>query len=194
MRADAHRFALPVLLLLSGCALNIGSDSERSDEAAPTAPTLNGCLPLSDSASTLTGRVSLVTLPDQSSLVLTASATVAGTSSSVGFTGADSSCLMQATALPTRPIVNSAALGSGIVARPLGAVTVSAEGDTFLYFSADHADGLASDGFGIANWDASSESFIALSVLWTSDRPSYGSAGGRRGVRVRWPQCALPFG
>jgi Domain of unknown function (DUF4185) len=183
MRVETcHVFALA--LALSGCAVNIGSESERSAAPAPTAPTLNTCLPLADRASTLNGRVSLVTLPDQSSLVVADSATVAGVTSSVGFTNANADCWAQSTALPAQPIVNGGPLGAGIVPRPLASVTSAAQSDAFLYFSADHADGLASDGYGVANWDANSRSFVALSILWTSDRPSYGSAAALVGDEV----------
>ena len=54
----------------------------------------------------------------------------------------------------------------------------------FPVLSADHADGLASDGIGVARWDADGQRFRALSLLWTADRPSYGSAAALVGDQV----------
>jgi hypothetical protein len=172
MRAEVWLFAG---LVLTSCAVNIGNESDSSVAVQP-APALSGCLPLADRVSTLSGRVSQVTLPDDGSLVIADSATVtgAGMESSVGFSSADSACLMLSTALPARPILDVSAISSAGLGRPLAAVTVSS--DAFLYFSDDHNDGLASDGIGVARWDAASGSFLALGLLWTADRPSYGSA------------------
>jgi len=170
MRADASWITS---LLLFGCAVHIGSESEPVPAARPPAPALSGCLPLADRATAVTGRVSWATLPDQSALVVADSATVDGATSSVGFRDAGSACLTGGSPLPARPILDLGALAVGSRGRPLAALVA---GDTFLYFSADHADGLASDGIGIARWDAGRGVFIALSLLWTADRPSYGSA------------------
>src|SRR5450432_781322 len=183
MRAEARVLSA---LAPSRCALNIGGDRQRPAEPAPHPRTPQTCVPLADRVSTLTGRVSLATLPDQSSVVLADSATVDGVQGNVGFSNADPACLLQTTALPARPILNSGALGLGsdLAPRPLAAITIGAQLDTFLYFAADHTGGLASDGYGLAHWDASSGSFMALSVLWTSDRPSYGSAAALVGDEV----------
>ena len=81
-----------------------------------------------------------------------------------------------------RPIIDASALGANVTARPLAAVSVA--NVVFLYFSVGHADGLASDGFGIATYDANGQDFIALPLLWTSDRPSYGSAAALVGDEV----------
>jgi hypothetical protein len=163
---------LALAVLLSGCAINLASDDAPSPAPSATAPALSGCLPLADRASTLTGRLSLVTLPDQSSLVLADSATVNGSESSVGFSNASADCLTQSSALSARPIIDVSALAAGTRARPLGSVSLD---DTFVYFSADHSDELASDGIGIARWDPAAQRFVALFLLWTADRPSYGS-------------------
>jgi hypothetical protein len=169
MRAEIW---LALGVLLPGCAIDIGSDAP-SPAAASTAPALSGCLLLADRASTLSGRLSLVTLPDQSSLALADSATVDGQESSVGFANASSDCLSGSTPLPARPIIDVSALAAGTRARPLAAVSLD---DTFVYFSAEHSDGLGSDGMGVARWDTGAQRFIALTLLWTADRPSYGSA------------------
>lgn len=170
MRAER---GLLLCLLLAGCAVNLESEPEPSPQAQPALPQLTGCLPLADRATTLTGRVSQLTLPDQSSLVLADSAALDAEASSVGFANAAGDCLTGSSALPARPFVDTSALAAGTRAHPLASVTLS---DTFLYFSADHADSLASDGIGVARWSADSGRFVAVSLLWTADRPSYGSA------------------
>jgi hypothetical protein len=87
------------------------------------------------------------------------------------------------TLLAARPIVDCSRLGTALHCRPLGSVHTSIS-DLFLYFSADHEDDLASDGRGIAHWDASAQRFIADSLLWTGDRPDYGSAAALVGDSV----------
>ncbi|MEO8902635.1 MAG: DUF4185 domain-containing protein [Polyangiaceae bacterium] len=172
MRAELWR--VPALALLAGCSVNIGNSSD-----APAAPSpvlaLSGCLPLADRVSTLSGGVSVLTVPEQGTLVVASSATVDGTESSVAFADASGACLTHSTALSARPIIDCSKLGRALHCHPKGSVSTGPN-DVALYFSADHADDLASDGVGIAHWDASAERFIADSLLWTSDPPDYGSA------------------
>jgi hypothetical protein len=167
--------------LLLGCAVNIGQNDGAPPKPSPDAPALHGCLPLADRAAAVTGRVSRLSLPDQSSLVLADSASVDGVASSVGFANAQPDCLSASTPLSARPIIDVSALGLSSVARPLAAVSGS---ETFLYFSAQHGDGFASDGIGVARWDAENQRFAALALLWTADRPSYGSAAALVGDQV----------
>ena len=181
MRADARSVvALALSFSLSSCAVNLSSEGEPP-QPARVVPQLSGCLPLADRASAVTGRVSWVTLPDRSSLVVADSATLGGETSSVGFANAASDCLAQSEPLATRPIIDITPVSTTSRARPLGSLTIT---DTFLYFSADHADGLGSDGIGVARWDAASERFTAQALLWTADRPSYGSAAALVGDEV----------
>jgi len=164
--------------LLLGCAVNIGQNDDGPSKPSSDVPALHGCLPLADRAAAVTGRISELSLPDQSTLVLADSANVDGVVSSVGFANALPDCLSASTPLSARPIVDLSALGVASVALPLAAVSGS---ETFLYFSAQHSDGFASDGIGVARWNAENQRFDALALLWTADRPSYGSAAARVG-------------
>jgi hypothetical protein len=164
-----------------GCAVNIGHDDGGSSKPVSDIPRLHGCLPLADRAAAVAGRISRLSLPDQSSLVLADSASIDGVASSVGFANAQPDCLSGSTPLAARPIVDVSALGVASVALPLAAVSGS---ETFLYFSALHSDGLASDGIGVARWDAENQRFTARALLWTADRPNYGSAAALVGDEV----------
>lgn len=167
--------------LLLGCAVNIGHKDDGTSKPSSDAPQLHGCLPLADRAMAVTGRILQLSLPDQSSLVVAASASIDGAESSVGFADAQPDCLSASTPLSARPIIDISMLGVASVALPLAAVSAS---ETFLYFSAQHSDGLASDGIGVARWDADNQRFNALALLWTADRPSYGSAAAVVGDQV----------
>lgn len=138
MRASA----IALCAALAGCAVNLGQNDDSAPSPAP-APALSGCLPLTDVATAITGRVSQIAAPDQSSLVITASAT---------FTGAAGTCLDGGVASLTPPVPN---------ATPMAAI--AAKNSAYLFFS-------SSDGYGVARDGGAS------SLLWTSDRPSYGSA------------------
>jgi len=167
--------------LLLGCAVNIGHSDDGASKPSSDAPQLHGCLPLADRATSVNGRVSRLDLPDQSSLVLATSATIDGVTSSMGFADAQPDCLSASTPLSARPIIDVSALGLATVALPLAAVGGS---ETFLYFSAQHRDGFTSDGIGVARWDAENQRFDPLALLWTADRPSYGSAAAQVGDQV----------
>ena len=162
------------LALLAGCSVNIARESDEPAAQEPM-PAFSGCLPLADQVTALSGGVSVLALPDQRTLVVASSATVRGTESSSAFADASGECLTGSNVLAARPIIDCSKLGAALRCHPLGSVGTSPS-DVFLYFSADHADDLASDGVGIAHWDAGAERFVADSLLWTSDRPNYGSA------------------
>jgi hypothetical protein len=170
------------LALLAGCSVNIANESDLPAAPAPV-PALRGCLPLADAVSGLTGGVSVLTVPDRRTLVVASFATVGGVVSNTAFADASGSCLTHASVLSARPIIDCSKLGAALHCRPLGSVSTAPK-DAFLYFSADHADDLATDGVGIAHWDERAERFTADSLLWTSDRPDYGSAAALVGESV----------
>ncbi len=181
MRAEL--WLLPcALALLVGCSVNIAHESDAPAAPAPV-PALSGCLPLADAASAVTGGVSILTVPDQRTLVVASSAALDGTVGSAAFGATSGSCLTHGSVLSARPIIDCSKLGATLHCRPLGSVS-STPKDVFLFFSADHSDGLGTDGVGIAHWDESAERFSADSLLWTSDRPDYGSAAALVGESV----------
>ena len=171
-----------MLAVLAGCSVNIASESD-APPAPASVPTLSGCLPLADAVSALTGGVLVLDVPDQRTLVIASSATVGGKVGSAAFSGAAGSCLTHGSVLSAQPLIDCSKLGSALQCRPLGSVSTGPR-DVFLFFSADHSDGLATDGVGIAHWDASAGRFSADSLLWTSDRPDYGSAAALVGDSV----------
>src|SRR4051812_41697868 len=97
--------------LLLGCAVNIGQNDVGTSKPSSDGPELHGCLPLADRVAAVTGHISQLSLPDQSSLVLADSASVDVAVSSVGFANAQPDCLSASTPLPARPIVDLSALG-----------------------------------------------------------------------------------
>lgn len=160
-----------LVLALSGCAVNL--DDGDAPAAPPSTPAreLAACrlLPELDG---LQGRVTPVTLPDGRELLLAAAPDFAGDTSSAAFEGGKA-CGSGATALPTRPIIDVSSLANDRVGMPRGAFTTDA---AYVYFSLDSAGGFATDGTGIARFDPDRGVFVAEALLWTSERPSYGSS------------------
>jgi len=192
MRVDLAFFVfLAASLLAGGPACSI-----RLDEAPPPPPAtsdadtrpLGGCVPLAGAASLVTGRLDSLVLPGGAVAVLAGGATVAGTTGIFAF-GAPAPdvvssfgpCLANAVVLPAVPVVEPTAQDPGAVGRPLAGTVADGGVSGYLYFASVHADGLASDGFGVAGWDPAAGRFTAPVLLWTADRPSYGSGVGQLG-------------
>jgi hypothetical protein len=159
-----------LLAALSGCAVNL--DDGDAPASPPTqAPALSACKLLPD-LDGLRGRVAPVTLPDGRELLLAATPNFAGDTRSAAFE-AGKVCGRGAMALPTRPIIDVSSLTKDRVGTPRGAFTTGA---AYVYFSLDDAGSFASDGTGIARFDPDRGVFVAEALLWTSDRPAYGSS------------------
>jgi len=175
-------------LLGIGCGYRLDATPPAAPDGGPPPP-LASCAPLAGVADLVTGRLVWATLPDQRGLVIAGGATIAGQDDSRAFVvtepdlaAAFADCLRSATPLPNRPAVDLSGLAPGDRAQPLASVALAS--DTYLYFSALHADGLASDGFGVARWDAAAAQFRDPVLLWTADRPSYGSGAVFDGTSV----------
>ena len=171
-----------------GCAIRLDSNPPDAPDGGQPAP-LSSCTPLAGVAASVTGRLVWVRLPDGRELVVAGDATVAGERNSYGFVSPSpaaassfDACLATLTPLPNHPIVDLTALAPGDRVAPLSAITTAT--DTYLFFSAVHADGLAADGVGVARWDAAASRFTAPVFLWTADRPSYGSGAALDGAFV----------
>jgi hypothetical protein len=158
-----------------GCAVNLDPDPPRARPAlAPEA--LDGCLPLSDRVDSLEGRLELLELDASRSVLIAASARFDGKAVASGFAVDDGpldGCATGLTPVRGRPLLDLAALGGSREGRPLGGVTADVP---YLFFAADSSVDFRTDGYGVARWDPKAERFIAVSLLWTGDRPSYGSA------------------
>lgn len=157
-------------LALSGCAVD-WDDAATDAKPAVTAPELATCNLLPD-LDGLEGRVTPVSLTDGRPLLLASHPDFDGATSSAAFE-AGKACAKGATPLPARPIVDVSALAKNRVGTPRGSFTTDA---AYVYFSLDTPGGFSSDGAGIARFDPESGTFVAQALLWTSDRPSYGSS------------------
>jgi len=170
MRANLGTIAV-MGALTTGCAV----DLDPSHDEAPTdepARELRACrlLPTLDG---LTGRATPVLLPNGEKLLLSAAPDFDGSRASAAFATPSGKCAEDAQPLPARPIVDVTMHGSGFVGRPRAAVTTDV---AYLYFSLDAVDGSSSEGGGIARFDEDTGDFVSVGMLWTGDRPSYGSA------------------
>jgi len=177
------RICLAVASVLLGCAVNLNPEPPPKTQS-PGAAVLASCLPLQDSVAALEGRFGALALADGTTLFTAENVALDGRSAPTGFEGGDATaCLSGAEPLAARPLIDVSALtpplAPGTVARPLGGVTSDA---TYLYFAAEQ--GLASGGIGVARFDAERAGFVAVSMLWTADRPSYGSAALVSGEHV----------
>jgi hypothetical protein len=178
MRSDGSlRATLAACCALSlGCAVNLDPDPPRMRPAL-AAEALHGCLPLSERVESLEGRLDLLALHSESSLLIAASARFDGKEVASGFAvgdGAlDAGCLDELTPVRARPLIDVGSLGTGLVGRPLGGLPAPGP---FLFFAAENSREFRTEGYGIARWDPNLDGFVAQRLLWTADRPSYGSA------------------
>jgi hypothetical protein len=162
--------------LALGCAVNLDPDPPRVPPAT-SAPALVGCLPLSDRVESLEGRVDWLRLHSESSILVAASARFDGKEGASGFAvsvGAlADSCQAEVVPVRKRPLIEVGSLGTGLVGRPLGGLS---NPGPFLFFAAENTREFRTEGYGIARWDPKVDGFVAVGLLWTGDRPSYGSA------------------
>jgi hypothetical protein len=170
MRADFGSIAV-MSALAAGCAVDLDPSHDGAPEEEP-ARELRACrlLPMLDS---LTGRVTPVVLSNGEKLLLGSAPEFDGSTASAAFAMPGGKCADEAQPLPARPIVDVTMHASRFVGAPRAGVTTDA---AYLYFSLEAADGSSSEGGGIARFDEDAGTFVSLGLLWTSDRPSYGSA------------------
>jgi len=168
-----HASRLPIGLLCLSCSVNLESASTDATSHVDV-PSLESCRPFGDSVSALEGRLVPFESSDGTPLWLATSAAIGDQISTATLSAFDpAQCLMGANEFGATPALDVSAIGTDLSGRPMGSVTTDT---AYLFFSADHTDGLTSAGYGIARWDAHVSRFVALGLLWTADRPSYGSA------------------
>ena len=156
-----------------GCAVNLDPDTPLLPRVRASNQ-LTGCMPAAEHVEKLEGRLGELTLADGRELLVASAASVDGLTMTTGLVlGNDETCLADAEPLPTRPLLDTSTLHTSAVGRPLAGLTTDT---SYLFFAADRPDGFTNDGFGIARWDADAGRFVAVTLLWTADRPSYGSA------------------
>ena len=174
--------ALALALSPVGCAIDL-DPPEKTSPPARDLPALEGCLPLSARLDALDGRLSSSTLPDLGVTLFANSASTDGAPSSRAFAiDAGEECPSDGEPLPT-PVVDLSELEEGLLAKTLSIVS-TADRETYVYFSADEPDTFASRGIGVARFDRASGRFSDPRLLWTADRPSYGSGAARVGDTV----------
>src|SRR5689334_19489676 len=167
-----------ILLVLSafGCAVNLDPDPPRP-RVSPNISELHGCEPLADRVDSVEGRLDLIQLDDGRPLALAAQARFDGQVRSAAFTFRDGpafeTCLASGEPLPARPLIDMSELPGRLTASPLASVTTD---QTYLYFAASDQTTFESAGIGVARWEPATERFVAVSFLWTADRPPYGSS------------------
>ncbi|MFZ5890872.1 MAG: DUF4185 domain-containing protein [Myxococcota bacterium] len=152
-----RKLTFVIVAACSACAIDIGVDERRTSPTQPQSPVLAGCRPLLDHVSALEGRLDAQTLPNGTTLLVTESPNRA-------FLGHNSACFESATPLATDTLFDGSAVGVS-TAKLLAAVNASG----YCFFN-------AASGIGIARWNSARMSFEALSLLWTADRPNFGSA------------------
>ena len=118
----------------------------------------------------LTGLARPVTLLDGRELTIAAHPDFEGETASGAFEGT-ARCGASAAPFATRPLIDASQYGADGTATPRGGFSTDA---AYVFFSLDR--GFDSQGTGIARYDADAAAFVAEAMLWTSDRPSYGSA------------------
>lgn len=156
---------------LGGCAIDLESSSDTAPaDAEPALTELAACslLPELDG---LRGRTTPLALSDAGNVVLAIRPDFDGSTASAAFELAGN-CGEASTPRAARPILDVSEHGD-YVGTPRAGFRTDA---SFLYFSLDSASGFASEGTGLARYEEGSQAFISLGLLWTSDRPSYGSA------------------
>jgi hypothetical protein len=177
VRAERLRFLTLLVGVAAslGCAVNLDPDPPRVRPAL-AADALDGCLPLRDRVDSLEGRLGLLELYAGRSVLIAASARFDGKAVASGFAvdnGSLDGCATGLEPVQARPLLDLSGLGGSRVGRPLGGVSA---GVPYLFFAADSGVDFRTDGYGVARWDPKAERFVAVSLLWTGDRPSYGSA------------------
>jgi hypothetical protein len=164
----------------AGCALDLDPPAEKGAPAREL-PTLEGCLPLADRLDALDGRLSSATLPGAGATLFANSAQDDDGTGSLAFVvDAEERCPGDGEPLAA-PLVDLSELEGNLTARTLSVVSLEESGETYLYFYADEPGGFSNRGIGIARFDAASGTFTDPRLLWTSDRPSYGSGAAIEG-------------
>lgn len=156
--------------LLFGCAVDLAPSAEPSPVEVPVTE-LEACDLLPD-LDGVRGRTTPITLPGEVDALLSVAPDFEGSSASALFEVDGRACGASATPLASRPVLDVSMHGD-VQGRPRSGVFTDA---SYLYFSLDPQNGLESGGAGIARYDDESEAFVSLGLLWTGDRPSYGSA------------------
>lgn len=182
--------AIAMALVLAGCGVRL--DEPAPAPAADPAPAVTGgCRPFeADGVTRVSGRISAVDLANGSTLLVAGAARVDGKDvDNVGFVVAGGAgaldCYAGATRLPDAVVGPSA---SGPLVEALAPVV--ADGERWLFYAASRWDasadfGIAKVGYGVARWDDAAKQFVpGADLLWTADRPSFGSAAVVEGGRV----------
>lgn len=153
----------------ASCAVDL--DPRARPKEASEAPELDACRPLPAAKPVLAGRLLSWSAETDETLLITSTPDAAlGETFAVSGDPCD-----QKRATVSAPVFELSALGletDDLSVQPLSLFT---EDKSYAYFALITPDGSVS-GYGIALWDPMRKRFLAGSLLWTADRPNYGSA------------------
>jgi hypothetical protein len=161
---------LPLGALLLGCSVDLAPSAEPAPVEVPVTE-LEACDLLPD-LDGLRGRTTPITLPGEVDVLLSVSPDFEGSTASALFEVDGGSCDAASMPRASRPVLDVSAHGD-VEGSPRSGFFSDA---SYLYFSLDPQNGLESAGAGIARYDEASQAFVSLGLLWTGDRPRYGSA------------------
>jgi Domain of unknown function (DUF4185) len=168
------RYSRLLLFLISGCSINL-EPWEKVEEPPQNSELtrLEGCHPLGESATDLSGRMDTVTTSDgRLFATLTHATTSDGASPTAFFLPTTDSCANRAVEAMSITLDLSSLELRG-TATPMASLTTDAT--THTYFTWYDETPFAPAGFGLARWDFSSRRLVPIAILWTGDRPNYGS-------------------
>lgn len=171
MRAEVWVFA--ALAAGFGCATNLEDENAPRAEPGGSVATVQGCLPLSSSAQAVLGNLSIVQTSSDQQWLLASSADRSGLIGPTLFALPEPSNCFADSTRAIAPAIDASPLGAGMVARPLASLSSD---PAITFFEAVRASDGGSEGFGVARWSGAREQFVAVNLLWTADRPRYGSS------------------
>lgn len=157
----SEQWLLLLLCVTPSCAIDLGA----GDTAPPTPSTpalLKDCLPFTHTLGALEGRLDAQTLPDGTPLL--------GAGDRLfRLARPEAACDDEFEAVFAAPLFDGSAIGVD------GSVTLLAGVGAYRYFSAEGR------GMGVAQWNGERNRFEALALLFTADRPRFGTAAARFG-------------
>lgn len=178
---------IALALVAAGCAVDLDDPAA----AGPVVPEpdlvqLRGCPALLHAADAVEGRLERVQLPSGQTLFVAASLTHSGVTASATVLATDPNpCAESDAVVAAQPAIDADSLGEGVNARPQA--LLATDQSALAFFSAERVDpayGFVTVGRGLARWDASSSRFVEPMLLWTGDRPSFGSGAVLHGGKV----------
>lgn len=164
-----------------GCAIDLAPEDGQPGNAGVSAPAIQKCKVPLMGVDTLEGRLDSARVDDGQLLLVSAMATIGSQVTSAGLGVTREGDCPRVVDVLAAPIIDVSALASDLLAVPLGVLSTA---PAYLYFSTLREDGAPGDGIGVARYEPGVAKFVAVTWLWTRDRPSYGSSAVLNGNTV----------